>query len=82
MRTWLFYKVIQTSPIAVVEFRRADWQGVHNGVPPKMAGEVEFHGSDPIDIQVKKLVRNCGWRGEPARSVDDPIAKAVLKGAW
>lgn len=82
MRTWLFYKVVETSPVAVVEFRRADWNGVHNGVPPRMAGEVEFHGSEPIHKMVTRLVRDCGWVGEPPRDAEDPIAKAVLQGRW
>jgi len=82
MRTWLFYKVIDESDVKVVEFRRADYSGIHNGVPPRMAGEVEFYGSEPIDKMVQRLVRDCGWVGEPPRSIDDPISQAVLKGRW
>ncbi len=79
MTYWLFYKVKQTPEKTIVEFR-----DVRNGTIRKnfVHKDLEYHGTEPIDKMVERIVRERGWVGRGPLSHDHPAAKAILNGAW
>ena len=82
MRTWLFYRTFELGKKIELEFRRADYQGVHEFVPEHLRGIIEVPRGADVAKFVERLVIESGWVGDAAQSAECEIGTLVLKGNW